>query len=113
MPNRVELLWDSSNDKWKAYVYRRGDLSAYDGYDTELVHHYDDLPCTRMLAFVAHHDEVEALLECRDYVGKKALTDLVRQSIEDLRQKLEARVTEERVRKETKSYTPKTDSLLD
>lgn len=112
MPNRVELLWDSSNDKWKAYVYRRDDWQTGNGYDTEMVHHYDEVPCTQRLALVAHNDEVMALLECRDRAGKKALTDLVRQSIEDLRQVLEVRLDEERVRKETKSYTPKTDREL-
>ena len=92
MPNHVSIHCEDK--RWKAYVFtdREGD-----DWGKYLCHDDIDPPNIRRLAFVAHHDEIMALLNSDDYNG--ALRSLVMVSFGTMEAKLRAEFNELRKEK--------------
>ena len=94
MPNSVSIHWDDSNNEWNAYVFtdREGD-----DWGKCLCHKDLDPPNIKRLAFVAHHDEIMALLSSNDV--DNALYGLVMNSLRELEEELRASFDETYARK--------------
>jgi len=92
MPNSVSIHWDDSKEEWKAYVF-----TGREAYDKWLCHKDLDPPDIKRLAFVAHHDEIMALLSSDDV--DDALYGLVMNSLRELEEELQASFDETYARK--------------
>ena len=75
MPNKVSLHLEEKGD-WKAYVFTG---LEHDDWGKHLCHSDIDPPNLKRLAFVAHHDEIMALLQSEDI--NNALYGLVADSL--------------------------------
>jgi len=95
MPNNVSIHWDDGKEEWKAYVFTdRED----DDWGKWLCHKDLDPPNIKRLAFVAHHDEIMALLSSNDV--DNALYGLVMNSLRELEKELQASFDEAYARKQ-------------
>ena len=103
MPEHVNLHWDDAQREWVAYV------TSYEAGCYRLQHRDIDPPDHQTLVFAAHRDEIMELLNS----GRSpALTDLVQQSMSDLKNRLDSEYADELKRKHG-SPPEEEESLLD
>jgi len=94
MPNTVDIYWDKDKNEWNAHVFTgRED----DDWGKWLWHKDLDAPNIKRLPFVAHHDELMALLHSDD--PDNALCALVMNSIREHEKELQAMFDEHCERK--------------
>ena len=103
MPEHVNLHWDDAQSEWVAYV------TSYEQGDYRLRHRDIDPPDQQTLVFAAHRDEIMELLGSGH---SPALAELVRQSMADLKNRLDSEYADELKRRHGEPPEEE-ESLLD